>query len=49
MMKLFTRTAVANALKSLAICVVVLAANIQCAYIFHQPKQPSTLKKYRKF
>ena len=25
------------------------AANSRCAFVFHQPKQPCDLKKYRKF
>lgn len=35
-------TAVAN--KALSV-----AANSRCALIYHQPKQPETLKKFRKF
>jgi cyclic lactone autoinducer peptide len=26
-----------------------VAANSRCALIYHQPKQPETLKKFRKF
>jgi cyclic lactone autoinducer peptide len=49
MKSLIKKITVANILKSFAMCMVVLAANILCVYIFHQPEQPSIVKKYRRF
>ncbi|MCI8936382.1 MAG: cyclic lactone autoinducer peptide [Lachnospiraceae bacterium] len=40
---------VADALVSLAQRSLSSAANSRCAYVFHQPKQPENVKKYRKF
>lgn len=40
---------VASILQSFAMGVVILVANRRCVYIFHQPEQPSLVKKYRKF
>ena len=46
MKKTEKRIVLANAMSSIAIRE---AANSRCAFVFHQPKQPCDLKKYRKF
>lgn len=39
----------ANALSSVAVVMLTSAANSRCAFIYHQPKQPEGLKKFRRF
>lgn len=39
----------ANAMTSVATLTMVVAANSRCVFIYHQPKQPVALKKFRKF
>lgn len=39
----------ANAMTSVATLAMVVAANSRCVFIYHQPKQPVALKKFRKF
>lgn len=39
----------ANVMTSVAAFAVIVAANSRCAFIYHQPKQPAGLKKFRKF
>lgn len=38
-----------NAMTSVAAFAMVVAANSRCVFIYHQPKQPAELKKFRKF
>lgn len=38
-----------NAMTSVAAFAMIVAANSRCAFIYHQPKQPAELKKFRKF
>ena len=38
-----------NALSSVAAVMLTSAANRRCAFIYHQPKQPEGLKKFRRF
>lgn len=40
---------VAKALEATAKGAAEISANSRCAYIFHQPKMPKTVKKLRKF
>lgn len=40
---------VAKALTTVTQSMLSVAANSRCALIYHQPKQPETLKKFRKF
>ncbi len=39
----------AKALMAVANSVISAAANSRCAMIYHQPKQPDAVKKFRKF
>lgn len=39
----------AKTLSSVATAVLTSAANSRCAFVYHQPKQPAELKKFRKF
>lgn len=39
----------AKALKAVTNNMLTVAANSRCALIYHQPKQPEELKKFRKF
>lgn len=39
----------ANALSTVASAMLSSAANSRCTFVYHQPKQPSELKKLRKF
>ena len=48
MKKTEKRIVLANAMSSIA-KFSIRAANSRCAFVFHQPKQPCDLKKYRKF
>lgn len=34
---------------TLANAMLTSAANSRCAFVYHQPKQPAELKKFRKF
>lgn len=36
-------------LQSIAVFSLIIAANSRCYFIYHQPKQPLEIKKYRKF
>ena len=38
-----------NAMTSVAVFVMIVAANSRCVFIYHQPKQPAALRKLRKF
>ncbi len=38
-----------NVMTSVAALAMVVAANSRCVFIYHQPKQPAELKKFRKF
>ena len=49
MKKTEKRIVLANAMSSIAKFSIREAANSRCAFVFHQPKQPCDLKKYRKF
>ncbi len=40
---------VAKALTNITQNMPSVAANSRCALIYHQPKQPETLRKFRKF
>ena len=40
---------VARALTSVTNNMLSVAANSRCMILFHQPKQPENLKKFRKF
>lgn len=40
---------VAKALTTLAESMLVSAANSKCAFVYHQPKQPKEISKFRKF
>ena len=39
----------ANVMSSIATAMLTSAANSRCAFIYHQPKQPEELKRFRKF
>lgn len=39
----------ANVLVSLAQTALYTAANSRCMYVYHQPKQPENVKRYRRF
>lgn len=39
----------AKALSGVAKKAMSAASNSRCAFIFHQPRQPEELRKYRKF
>lgn len=43
------KTVVAKALTSVANNMLSSAANSRCVLIYHQPKQPKEVKKFRKF
>lgn len=43
------KKATAKALASLADKVLSATANSRCVLFYHQPKQPETVKKFRKF
>jgi cyclic lactone autoinducer peptide len=43
------KATLAKALISLAKKSVIIAANSRCAFIYHQPKQPLEIKKFRRF
>lgn len=49
MKKTNEKSILANVLASLAQRSLSAAANSRCVYVFHQPKQPENIKKYRKF
>jgi cyclic lactone autoinducer peptide len=49
MKKLNAKIKVANVMALFAVHMVALGVSTQCAYIFHQPKLPEEVKKYRKF
>ena len=38
-----------NAMTSVAVFAMIVAANSRCFFIYHQPKQPAALRKLRKF
>ena len=38
-----------NAMTSVAVFAMIVAANSRCVFIYHQPKQPAALRKLRKF
>lgn len=48
-MKNNERKMIAKTLTAVTNCVLSTAANSRCVLIYHQPKQPETLKKFRKF
>lgn len=39
----------AGVISSVATAMLTSAANSRCAFVYHQPKQPTELKKFRKF
>ncbi|HKM03461.1 MAG TPA: cyclic lactone autoinducer peptide [Lachnospiraceae bacterium] len=39
----------AKALERVANTMIVASANSRCAFVYHQPKSPTELKKFRKF
>lgn len=39
----------ANVATSVANTMLSSAANSRCVFVYHQPKQPENLKKFRKF
>ena len=39
----------AKTLSSVATAMLTSAANSRCVFVYHQPKQPTELKKFRKF
>lgn len=41
--------AVAKVLTTTADKMLTVTANSRCIFIFHQPKQPESVKKFRKF
>ena len=43
------KSVLARILTSAAVTSLSSAANGRCAYVYHQPKQPETVKRYRKF
>lgn len=43
------KKAVAKVLTTTADKVLTITANSRCVFIFHQPKQPESVKKFRKF
>jgi cyclic lactone autoinducer peptide len=49
MKKLSAKITVANVMALFAVHMVALGVSTQCAYIFHQPKLPDEVKKFRKF
>lgn len=44
-----SKPVLANALSAVATTMLSSAANSRCAFVYHQPKQPTELKKFRKF
>ncbi|WP_243001025.1 cyclic lactone autoinducer peptide [Roseburia sp. TF10-5] len=49
MKKVNRKPMLANALTGVATAMLSSAANTRCAFVYHQPKQPTDLKKFRKF
>ena len=49
MKRLNEKEVLAKALESVAHEILKSSANTRCAFVYHQPKQPSELKKFRKF
>lgn len=39
----------AKTLSSVATAMLTSATNSRCVFVYHQPKQPTELKKFRKF
>lgn len=39
----------AKVASSVAIAMMTSAANSRCVFVYHQPKQPAELKKFKKF
>lgn len=44
-----SKTIIATAISAIATKALISSANNRCMFIYHQPKQPEELKKYRKF
>lgn len=40
---------IARALRTMANTMLSSAANSRCVFVYHQPKQPDEVKKFRKF
>lgn len=40
---------IAKVASSVATAAMASAANSRCVFVYHQPKQPTELKKFRKF
>ena len=49
MKKLNEKTVVAKVLVKVAESMLKSSANTRCAFVYHQPKQPSELRNFRKF
>ncbi len=43
------KSILANVVLSVARAAVSNAANTRCAFVYHQPKQPKELRKFRRF
>lgn len=43
------KSVIAKTLKKVATSMLSTSANSRCAFVYHQPQQPSELKKFRKF
>lgn len=43
------KTVIAKALKTAADAMLSSTANSRCVFVYHQPKQPYEVKKFRKF
>lgn len=44
-----TKSVLAKVLTAMAVTSLSSAANGRCAYVYHQPKQPDAVRKYKKF
>ncbi len=40
---------IATVLSSVATAMLSSSANTRCAFVYHQPKQPQDLKKFKRF
>lgn len=49
MKKVKNTPVLANSLKKIANTMISSSANSRCAFVYHQPKLPTEIKKFRKF
>ncbi len=49
MKKMNEKKRTAQIMTAMATAALTSAANSRCVFIYHQPKQPTELKKFRKF